>query len=279
MKFGIKSSYLLLAAYLIFVVGTKNLSSASAHPEDVPGSVVIPAPLQTILYFGDPYLAANIEAVRVLATGGPAAGIAEDYFDRLQMGAAVLNPCHEDNYYTANAIMAWAGSVDGAIAILRGATDCRFWDEMPPFFLGYNLHFFKRENLKAKDALFQAAARSNNFHDGFLRIGILYGAQSYADPRDALQFLAAQRDESHDPKWKQLLDQRIERLVGLITLQEAQATYERRFGHPLQDANALLTSAVLKQFPIDPVRLGYVFEDGRFALREVKIPGLKGPHK
>jgi hypothetical protein len=263
--------FLLFLAYLLFAVGARNVAPPTLAATEVPGSVVLPAPMQVALYMGDRYLAANVEATRVLMTGGPVQGIAQDYFDRLHQTVAVLNPCHEDNYYVANALLAWAGSVDPALDILRAATRCRFWDEMPPFFLGYDLYFFKRQNHQAKEALFEAAARSTENRAGFLRAGILFEAETYPDLHAAQKFLIAQRDQAHDGKLKQLLEQRIGRLAGLILLQDAQAAFEHRFARPLRNPNELLTSGTLKEFPLDPVKLGYVFEEGRFALRELKV--------
>ena len=266
----------LLIAYVVFIFGSTHQLPPLVHPADLPGSVVLPAPLQTVIYMGDPFLAANVEAARVLATGGPAAGIAQDYFDRLHRTVAVLNACHEDNYYVANALLAWAGSVDSAIAVLQGATDCRFWDEMAPFYLGYNLNFFRHEHLKAKEALFQAAARSADNSAAFMRMGILYEADTYPDLHLAQKFLVAQRDQARDPVLKQLLDQRIGRLAGLIILRDAQAVYEKRVGGFLKDPNLLISIGILKQFPTDPVRMGYVFENGQFALREIKMRAMEG---
>ncbi|HEY6896838.1 MAG TPA: hypothetical protein VI279_06220 [Rhodocyclaceae bacterium] len=270
---------LLLAAYLAFALGAKGFAPPRLQAAEVPGSVVLPAPMQTALYLGDRYLAANVETTRVLTTGGPIAGIAQDYFDRLHMTVAALNPCHEDNYYVANSLMAWGGSVDPALDILRAATRCRFWDELPPFFLGFDLNFFKREHRLAKEALFEAAARSPESRTTFQRIGLMYEAEIYPDPRMAQAFLKAQRDQARDGRLRQGLDIRIGRLAGLVTLQDAQADYERRFAQPLQSPNDLLTRGVLKAFPTDPVGLGYVFEDGRFALREMKIRGIEGVRK
>ena len=246
---------------------------------EVPGSVVLPAPLQTALYLGDRYLAANVEATRVLVTGGPVQGIAQDYFDRLHQTVAVLNPCHEDNYYIANSILAWAGRVDPALDILRAATRCRFWDEWPPFFLGYDLYFFKRQYHLAKESLFEAAARATDNRVGFMRAGLMFESEGRPNIRAAQQFLIAQRDQARDARLKQLLEQRIGRLGGLIVLQDAQLAYEHRFGRPLQNPNDLVSSGVLKRFPQDPVGLGYVFEEGQFGLKELKIRGLEGMRK
>jgi hypothetical protein len=58
----------LCLSYLLFLFGAKNFSVP--RTEDMPGSVVLPPALQSVLYLGDPYLAANVEATRVLMTGG-----------------------------------------------------------------------------------------------------------------------------------------------------------------------------------------------------------------
>lgn len=273
----LRGAGLLLVSYLLFLFGAKNLSAP--RTEEMPGSVVLPPALQSVLYLGDTYLAANVEATRVLMTGGPVEGIAQDYYDRLHQAVAILNPCHEDNYYVANALLAWAGSVDGAIAILRGATACRSWDEWPPFFLSYNLYFFKHKLLEAKQAVFEAANRATKNRAGFLRMGIFYEAETYPDLRSARNFLITQRDQARDAKLKMLLDKRIGRLGGLIELQDAQQAFEKRYGHPLQAPNELIASGILRKFPEDPVRLGYVFEGGRFALKELKMRGAEEKRK
>ncbi|HQR03993.1 MAG: hypothetical protein JSR19_05345 [Proteobacteria bacterium] len=267
-----------LAAYGFFIVASRAIGIVTP-PQAMPGSVVLPPTLQTVLYGGDPWLAADVEAARVLVTGGPVEGIAPDYFERLQLAVALLNPCHEDNYYVANALLTWGGTVDSALAILRGATDCRFWDEYPPFFLGYNLDFFKGAHRQAKQALFEAADRASNNAAVFRRIGILYEAETYPDLHAAQKYLVAERDEARDTRLKQLLDQRIGRLAGLIVLQDAQDAFERRFRRLLQAPQELITSGMLKEFPRDPVRLGYVFENGRFALKELKIRRPEGVDK
>lgn len=268
--------FLAVLAYLVFVAGARNVHPPAIQPADVPGSVVLPAPLQTVVYLGDPYLAANVEATRVLMTGGPAEGVAQDYFDRLHLAVAVLNPCHEDNYYVANGLMAWAGSVDGANAVLQGATGCRFWDEIPPFFWGFNLNFFKRQHHRAKELMFTAADRATANRAAFQRIGLLFEAESYPDIRTAYEFLENQRKQVRDERLKQLLSLRIDRLAGLIALDGAQVEFERHSGRRLRNPQELLESGQLKEFPKDPTGLGYLFENGRFSLREVTIRGTEG---
>jgi hypothetical protein len=274
-QFSWKLPLLVVVAYGVFIAGAKSLSGSPLRTEGIEGSVVLPPHLQTILYMGDRYLAANVESMRVLATGGDLTGMHSDYYHRLHQVVSLLNPCHEDNYYVANALLAWAGGVDAALRILREATDCRFWDEVPPFFLGYNLYFFKRDHATAKAMLFAAADRSTENRVGFQRIGIMFETEAFPDVHAARNYLKLQHEQAREPKLRDMLSQRIARLDGLIALDEAQEAFERRTGRTLQDPNDLLRVDILKQFPSDPMRLGYEFKDGRFALKELKVRGME----
>ena len=264
-------------AYLLFAIAAKNLSSSPMRVDEVPGSVVLPPQLQAVLYLGDRYLAANIESTRVLATGGE--GVLTDYYHRLHQAVSLLNPCHEDNYYIANALLAWAGGVDPAIGILREATRCRFWDEVPPFFLGYNLYFFKRQYAEARAFLFLAADRSTENRLGFQKMGIMFEAEAYPDVGAARRFLALQLQQARDAKLREMLTLRIGRLDGLITLREAQTAFEKGTGRKLEDPHDLLRCGILKQFPSDPMRLGYEFGNGQFSLKEITVRGIVGRPK
>ena len=124
--------------------------------------VVISAPVQLLLAGGDRFLAANFETIRAMSTGSddPAAAAADSSFRiRAHRVVAQLNPCHEDNYYVANALLSWGGAPADGIDVLRRATECRAWDEFPPFFYGFNQWFFNRDASEARRALELAADR------------------------------------------------------------------------------------------------------------------------
>jgi hypothetical protein len=268
-----------LCAYIAFVAGARLIGTRGVAVTDAMDSVVLPPSLQTVLYLGDRYLAANVESTRVLATGGDLTGARNDYFHRLHLAVADLNPCHEDNYYIANALLAWGGGVDPAIGILKAATACRFWDEVPPFFNGVNLYFFKRQHLAARDMLLEAARRATENRAGYERFAIMVEAETMIDLRTAHRYLVSQRDHARDVKLRGMLDLRIGRLEGLIALNDAQEAFEKRFGRKLEDPNSLLQTGIMKAFPLDPMRLGYEFADGRFSMRELKIRGLERPRQ
>lgn len=269
-----------LLAYVTFAASGVAISNSKQKNTQVAESVVLPATLQTILYLGDRYLAANIETTRVLlASEEIVRGDDQDYLYRIHHVVSELNPCHEDNYYVANALLGWGGNVDAALDILRVATECRFWDEVPPFFLGHNLYFFKYQYKAAKESLFLAAERSPENRVALQRFGVMVEAEGIPDARMARGYLVAQQKQARDKALKDMLELRIRRLDGLILLRDAQAAYVKKTGRPLEDPQLLITDGYLSAFPMDPLRLGYTYSNGIFAMTEVGVKGAVRPVK
>lgn len=254
---------------------------ASAEPPpEVFDRVVVSAPVQLLLTGGDRFLAANIESIRAVATtsDNPEAAEANASFAiRARRVVAQLNPCHEDNYYQGNALLTWGGAVTEGNDLLKRATECRTWDEVPPFFYGFNQYFFLHDVEGARASLEIAADRATDNAAGFRKFAIMLAAGELKDDSAALDFLQQERAQTSDPKLQGMLDKRIARLQGLITLRAAQQRYEARFGQPLTNPQALIDSGELEAFPNDPLRIGYEFADGRFRLKELKIAGLERP--
>lgn len=236
--------------------------------------VVIPAPLLVVLHGGDRFLAADLETMRLSATGMDDRGVDTGYLVRAQREVARLNPCHEDNYYLANGLLTWGGAVDEGNEVLRAAVECRFWDEFPPFFYGINLSFFQRHNEEAARVLEIGAQRSTHNAAAMQRLAVMLRAEQFADERLALNYLTQQRDSSVDPKLKDMLDKRVIRLQGLIDLREAQRRYEAEHG-PLSELQQLLDRDVIAELPTDPLGLGYELRNGRIELKKLKIAGLE----
>lgn len=265
----------LLACYGVFYGGACVVMTFPASKDALASSVVIPAEIQPLMYFGDRYLAANIEATRVLGTGGPAEGIHQDYFDRLHQTVAKLNGCHEDNFYVANALLPWAGSVDAAIQVMSAAMKCRYWDELPPFFLGYTQFFFKRDPVKGSALLNEAAKRATKNQSGFAAMAIAMQASTQPDTRTAVRFLKAEFQAAKDEKLKSMLSRRVQRLEGLVRLQDAQMEFERKMGRRLLTPTDLIARGFLPEFPVDPTGIGYEFDTEKgFGLKEFKVGGL-----
>lgn len=241
--------------------------------------VVITPAVQVMMMAGDRYLAANLENIRLAATGrdiDPQTGKADGrYLLRAHRTVAKLNPCHEDNYYLANAVLAWGGATQEANDVLSRATECRRWDHIPPFLYGFNQYFFDRNYREAKRAFEISAQRSPDHASSLRRLAIMVVAEDMDDNSMALNYLRQQRDTAKDSKLREMLDKRVGRLEGLIALRRAQAEFEKRFSRPLKDPNELVESGVLDGFPTDPLGLGYEFENGVIRMRRLKIRGVE----
>lgn len=248
--------------------------SAALKPEIGMGRVVISAPILVALYGGDRFLAANLEAIRLAATGTDNGLADSHYLTRAQLVAAELNPCHEDNYYLANGLLTWGGAVDEGNEILRRAMDCRFWDGIPAFFYGANSSFFAHNIGEASRAFELAAERWPENASSFRRMAIMLRAESLDDSQLALSYLQQQRDSTRDRRLRDMLELRVQRLQGLIDLRAAQQRYEQANGR-LIDLQQLLTSGVLVGLPEDPLQLGYELRNGNVELKKLKIIGME----
>ena len=250
------------------------LQPVQFRPQPTTDRVVISAPILLALHGGDRFLAANLETMRLSATGMDERGVDTSYLIRAQREVARLNACHEDNYYLANGLLTWGGAVAEGNRVLEAALECRFWDYVPPFFYGINLAFFQRDNAEAARVLELSAQRSSENAAALRKLAIMLQAKNFADERLALNYLIQQRDTTSDPKLRDMLDKRVARLQGLLTLREAQRRYEASQG-PLQTLQQLVEKGLLDSLPVDPLRLGYELRDGRIVLKKLKIAGME----
>jgi len=270
------SLLLAVAAFALFaaIAAWRAQQPVVLTPEQYVDRVVIPAPLLVALHGGDRFLAADLETMRLSATGMDDRGVDTGYLVRAQREVARLSACHEDNYYLANGLLTWGGAVEQGNDVLRAAVECRFWDEFPPFFYGINLSFFQRDNEEAARVLEIGAQRATHNAAGMLKLAVMLRAEQFADERLALNYLIQQRDSSTDPKLKDMLDKRVIRLQGLIGLREAQRRFEPAHG-PLASLEQLVEAGLIDSLPIDPLRLGYELRDGSIELKKLKIAGLE----
>jgi hypothetical protein len=267
---------------LLALLGFALFSAASqwrAHTPapEVPvieGRVVIAAPVLLVLFGGDRFLAANLETMRLAATGVDWGQADTGYLIRAQQEVAELNPCHEDNYYLANGLLTWGGADRQGTEVLRRAMQCRFWDELPAFFYGFNQWFFNKDIAEARRALELAAQRATGNAAGFRKMAVMLQTETFADEQLALDYLIQQRDAASDPKLRGMLDKRVVRLQGLVTLREAQRRFEAKNG-ALVRLEQLVEAGLLPALPDDPLRLGYELREGQIILKKMKIAGME----
>jgi hypothetical protein len=240
----------------------------------IEGRVVIAAPVLLVLFGGDRFLAANLETMRLAATGVDWGQADTGYLIRAQQEVAELNPCHEDNYYLANGLLTWGGADRQGTEVLRRAMQCRFWDELPAFFYGFNQWFFNKDIAEARRALELAAQRATGNAAGFRKMAVMLQTETFADEQLALDYLIQQRDAASDPKLRGMLDKRVVRLQGLVTLREAQRRFEAKNG-ALVRLEQLVEAGLLPALPDDPLRLGYELREGQIILKKMKIAGME----
>lgn len=270
-----RSLLLVLLGFVVFTA-TSQWRARTPAPEApvIEGRVVIAAPVLLVLFGGDRFLAANLETMRLAATGVDWGQVDTGYLVRAQQEVAELNPCHEDNYYLANGLLTWGGADREGTEVLRRAMLCRFWDDLPAFFYGFNQAFFNKDIAEASRALEMAAQRSAGNAAGFRKLAIMLQAESFADEKLALDYLAQQRAATSDPKLHAMLDKRVIRLQGLVALRQAQRLFEASNG-ALTSLEQLVEFGLLPALPEDPLRLGYELREGQIILKKMKIAGME----
>jgi len=270
-----RSLLLVLLGFVVFTA-TSQWRARTPAPEApvIEGRVVIAAPVLLVLFGGDRFLAANLETMRLAATGVDWGQVDTGYLIRAQQEVAELNPCHEDNYYLANGLLTWGGAEREGTEVLRRAMHCRFWDELPAFFYGFNQAFFNKNIAEASHALELAAQRSSGNAAGFRKLAIMLQAESFADEKLALDYLTQQRDAASDPRLRAMLDKRVIRLRGLVVLRQAKRLFEKRNG-ALTSLEQLVEFGLLPALPEDPLRLGYELREGQIILKKMKIAGME----
>lgn len=277
----LRTPWVFIILYCIYAIASGLQGRHERHEYQSEDRVVISAPMQLVLYAGDRYLAANFETIRLATTGlevNPATGTIDGrYLLRAHRVVAELNACHEDNYYLANAILSWAGANEEVNDILWLATQCRYWDFLPPFLYGFNQYFFDRNILEAQEALEFAAERSPENANAMRRFAVMIGTEQFDDESMALAYLKQQQEQAKSDTLAKSLQERVIRLEGLLKLREAQAAYEADYDRPLSSPQDLLESGLIDSFPADPLGIGYEFEDGQFKLRQLRIQGVERP--
>lgn len=262
--------FFLLAVARVPVVSSQAKAMAN-------GDVVLHPAILKLLYGGDSFLAANVETARILTSGRLTDQESLGFFVRLHEGVSRLNPCHEDAYYMASAFLSSGGAVRPALDTLGRAAKCRFWDEWAAFMLGLNQHFFAHDPAAAVVSIREAALRAADpkVANHFNVLAINIQARQFDDAKAALRYLAQEKSRARDPALKEALEKRIGRLQGLVNLRQAQADYESRSKVALIDPADLLRTGVLKEFPVDPLGIGYEFSNGRFELKQFVLEGQR----
>lgn len=271
MRFSQRGGIFFLSGALLFGLAlghVKKMPYAQVAPEI---QVVLPAFIQVGLAAGDRYLAANGAAIRSLVTTTSKMG-ANEYalLAALQKEASWLNPAHEDNYYTAAAILPWNGQLDAAQTILRRASLARPYDYQPAFLYAFHLLYFEHQPEAASAWLRQSVEHLRDDHE---RLVMENFAARWADrSRDvdhAIEVVTAMAKQARREDFRKYLELRVQRLNTLKVLRSQAALFETRYGRHPRDLEEMRAKGLLSQMPVDPFGFGYeINKDGVIMLRE-----------
>lgn len=249
---------LALSAYAIIV---EALNNKPHFKEQDALRTAIPPFIQVFVAGGDKYLAANIAVFRavILSTSNLTG---DDYriLSRVQSDAARLNPAHEDNYYTSQAILPWEGEIAADVFIQAEATRVRTWDSLPPFFLGFDYYYFLHNPVLGARTLQIAADRAPaNYREALIAMSARWYEKG-DDPKVAINVISAMIKSTRDKEVKRNLEMRLARMQSLVRLREVAKTFVAKYKHPPQKLEDLVGPDLLDTLPVDPLGQGFVLD-------------------
>jgi hypothetical protein len=251
---------LLLAGTFFAVVGKLQFAPRQTVSAEI--RIALPLFVQVIMSMGDRNLAANLAATRAMVTS-PERMHPEDFpvLAKVQKDVSWLNPAHEDNYYTAFAILPIYGELDAAQTILARASRARFFDFQPAFFYAFNLFYLKHDPEGASAWLRESAEK---LVDDNQRLDMQNFAARWIDKSEDLDLaisvvgLMAQQAKRKD--FRAYLEMRVRRLEMLKQLRTAAATYSKQTGRAPERLADLVEAGFLSVLPQDPFGFGFEFD-------------------
>ena len=257
---------LLLAAALLFGACLHVLSlgkaSGSMHQlslSDDP-AFVLPSPVLKIAVLEHQGLAADLLFLRSMIFIGSALERKEvprvregewKWFIAILDAATDLDPYFLDPYYFANAFLPWdAGRVEEANRLLEKGSRYREWDSMLPFYLGFNQFFFLQDDASALHSVSEAARRPDS--DPMLASFASRLAFKGNRTETAVLFLEELAKKTEDEKNRKRYETRISALRSMLALNDAVASFRRKFGRPPADLEELTAARIISRIPRDP---------------------------
>jgi hypothetical protein len=252
--------------FLFAFAGVALLALSLSHVRTLPRvnasaeiEVSLPLFVQVGMAAGDRYLAANGAAIRTLVTS-TARMQPDDYriLAQWQQQVAWLNPAHEDNYYTATAILPWNGQVEATQNILSQAMQARPKDYQPAFHYAFHRLYFYHDPVGAADWLRRSAELIDDPNNQLVmqNLAAMWMDKS-KDLDNAIAVVSAIASQAKRHDFRRYLELRIERLQHLKYLRVAAAEFAQRNHRPVRDLRELVAAGLIKTVPADPFGFGY----------------------
>ena len=248
-----------LVSAAAFVGAAERLKTVPRQNVALEMQVALPLFVQVFMAAGDRYLAADLAAIRALVVATDKMR-PDEYrvLAKVQQDASWLNPAHEDNYYTAAAILPWNGELDAAQTILARASAARFFDYQPAFYYAFHLLHFKGDAVGASAWLRQAAEKLPDDEERLIMQNLAARWMDRAQDTDlAIRIVEAMAQQAKRKDFRAYLEQRVERLRSLKELRSAADRYRERFGQPLVKLSDLVGAGLVAAIPPDPFGFGF----------------------
>ncbi|MDR2507727.1 MAG: hypothetical protein LBD67_07005 [Candidatus Accumulibacter sp.] len=222
-------------------------------------AVALPLFIQVLMSGGDRFLAANLGSVRgIIAETSKMRPEEYTLLARLQVDVSWLNPAHEDNYYTASALLPWNGQLDAAQTVLRRASLARPFDYLPPFYYAFNLVFFKNDPLEAAEWL---RARARELPNADKRLMLESFAARWLDRASnlglAIAVIESMAKQAKRKDFREYLQTRAQRLRTLLSLRDAASAFLKKKGVPARSLEELVEEGFIRGIPSDPFGAGF----------------------
>jgi len=259
-----------LACAVVFIVSAERLKSVQRQTVALELQVALPLFVQVFMTAGDRYLAADLGAIRALVVATDKMR-PEDYriLGKIQEDVSWLNPAHEDNYYTATAILPWNGELEAAQTILARAGKARYFDFQPAFYYAFNLLQFKGDAAAASEWLRAAAEKLPDDEERLIMQNLAARWIDKAQDIDlAIRVVEAMAGQAKRKDFRAYLEQRVARLHSLKNLRAAAERFRERFGRPPAKLQELVEAGFIGAIPADPFGFGFDQDkQGRIILR------------
>jgi hypothetical protein len=262
-----------LAANVAVINQVKHLPRIKASEQL---AVAVPAPAQALLAGGDRFLAANLATVRAMVVSTQQLDAASyRILGLIQRDAAMLNPAHEDNYYTAQAVLPWNGELLAGNDIVIRATHARPWDYSPPFFYGFNQYYFAHDAVGGAEGLKIAAARSEEGNRAALTAMAARWYERGAEPKVAMAMIDALVIGTRNRDLKAHLLARKARIETLEKLQVAAAAFRSAKGRNPASFDELVSAGLISGIPEDPLGEGFTLDKSGTPIVEQRVDASK----
>jgi hypothetical protein len=185
-----------------------------------------------------------------------------DAVERLLDQSSQLDPYFKQTYRVSQSTLAWdADKVEAAIGILERSEKHLPWDWQPGFFIGFDYHYFKKDNKTAARKLME----TSKIPDAPLPLATLASrlASKSGQTSAAIDLLSAIYADTDDEQTKEMLRIRIHALKGVQTLNAAIAIFQSQFGRMPNSLSELVDKAILSELPPNPYKRSFSFQNGQ----------------